>query len=230
MRKGEIIEMVQRRLEGGDYAKTQYTNNDIAHFMEAAFNKLYKAAAVESMSMGIQTPPNSLLFRFEVNGFKVQDSTPLQNDFPTSFYKITLPVSPVNLPNGMGLFKLFPKGTSTNVPNGGHFRELVPIPTGQMFLAQNSILSESFVEQLDRYEWTGGRGVVAAFNGLVPITDDQITFVCYLVANDFAGIGLGDETELPLDMVNDIILATIQMLTGNPEDDSSANFNNKPNR
>lgn len=230
MRKGEIIEMVQRRLEGGDYAKTQYTNNDIAHYMEAAFNKLYKAAAVESMSMGIDIPPSSLLLRFEVNGFKVQADSPLQNDLPVSFYKISLPVSPVNLPNGMGLFKLYPKGTSTNVPDGGHFRELVPIPTGQMFLANNSVMNQIFIQQLDRYEWVGGREVVASFDGNAPILADQVVFVCYLVANDFADVGLGDETYLPLDMVNDIIMATIQMLTGNPEDDSSANFNNKPNR
>ena len=43
---------------------------------------------------------------------------------------------------------------------------------------------------------------------------------------------VADDTELyfSADIVNDIIMGAVQMLTGQPEDDSSTNFNNKPNK
>ena len=230
MRKAEIVELVLRRLEGGDYGDSQYTEAEIMFYMEAAFNKMFKLAANDALSQGVNIPASSIMVKFEVTGFKNQADAPLLNNHPDDYYEITLPVAPINLPNGMGLFKLYPKGTAANRPRGGAFRELVPVPTGQLFLQQGSAMNDLFLGSIDHYEWEEGRTVYAKFGSGSPIIDTQIGFVCILVCNNFAGLSNGDEVNLPQDMIQDVITGTVQLLSGASEDDSSNNFNNKPTR
>ena len=226
MTKNAIIELVLRRLEGGDYADSQFTEAEIAYYIETAFNKLYKVAATDLLAQGINIPESTMLAKFEVTGTKGQDGAPAQESYEVNYYEITLPASPINLPNGMGLFKLYPKGRSA----GGARRELVPIPNGQQFLMQSSIISTDFLENLDHYEWEGGRTVYAKFSDQDPVTDINKTFIVFMVVNNFVGSTGNSEINFPQDMISDIVTMTVQLLTGAVEDDSSTNFNNKPTR
>lgn len=226
MTKNAIVELVLRRLEGGDYADSQFTEAEIAYYIETAFNKLYKISSNELLAQGVNIPESTMLAKFEVNGVKNQDTAPAQESYEENYYELTLPVSPVSLPNGMGLFKVYPKGRS----GGGARRELIPIPNGQQFLTQSSVVSPTFLENLDHYEWEGGRTVFAKFSDLAPVIDDNKLFVVFMVVNNFVGSTGNSEINFPQDMISDIVTMTVQLLTGTMEDDSSVNFNNKPNR
>src|SRR6056300_74196 len=226
MTKGAIVELVLRRLEGGDYADSQFTEAEVAFYVETAFNKLYKVAANDFLAQGLSIPDSTMLAKFEVTGTKNQDGAPDAESYEVNYYEIELPVSPVSLPNGLGLFKLYPKGRST----GGARREFVPVPNGQQFLMQSSIISTNFLENLDHYEWEGGRTVFAKFSNANAVTDTTKTFIVFMLVNNFKSLSDSVEINLPQEMVNDIVTLTVQLLSGVQEDDSSTNFNNKPAR
>lgn len=226
MTKNQIVELVLRRLEGGDYADSQFTEAEISYYLEAAFNKLYKVAATDLLAQGINIPDSTMLAKFEVTGTKNQDGAPSAESYEVNYYEITLPVAPINLPNGMGLFKVYPKGRAA----GGARRELVPIPNGQQFLMQSSIVNSVFLETLDHYEWEGGRTVFAKFSDSAPVVDTSKIFIVFMVVNNFTSGTGNSEINFPQDMVSDIVAMTVQLLTGAVEDDSSTNFNNKPTR
>lgn len=226
MTKGAIVELVLRRLEGGDYAESQYTEAEIAYYVDTAFNKLYKIAANELLAQGQSIPDSTMLAKFEVTGVKNQDSSPEAESYEINYYEIDLPMAPINLPNGLGLFKLYPKGRA----NGGARREFVPIPNGQQFLMQSSVISNDFLENLDHYEWEGGRTVFAKFSDQDPVTDINKIFIVFMVVANFTAINDSVEINFPQDMVNDIVTLTVQLLAGSIEDDSSTNNNNKPTK
>ena len=137
-----------------------------------------------------------------------------------------LPLAPISMPNGLGIFKMYPKGRAS----GGARRELVPIPNGQQFLMQSSVMNSAFLDNLDHYEWEGGRTVYAKFSDASPVVDATKQLIVFLVVNEFTGLSDSVEINFPQEMVSDIITLTVQLLTGAVEDDSSTNFNNKPNR
>lgn len=229
MTKGAIVELVLRRLEGGDYADSQFTEAEVAFYVETAFNKLYKVAANDFLAQGLSIPDSTMLAKFEVTGTKNQDGIIGDADnesYPANYYEIELPVSPVSLPNGLGLFKIYPKSRST----GGARRELVPVPNGQQFLMQSSIIATNFLENLDHYEWEGGRTVFAKFSDASSVLSPTKTFIVFMVVNNFKSLSDSVEINFPQDMVNDIVTLTVQLLSGVQEDDSSTNFNNKPAR
>jgi hypothetical protein len=167
-----------------------------------------------------------MLVKFEVSGVKGQSGSPESESYEENYYEVSLPMAPVNLPNGAGIFKLYPRGRAS----GGARREFVPIPNGQQFLMQNSIISTSFLEDLDHYEWEGGRTIYAKFSDQSPVVTATKTFVMFLVVNNFSGLTDSAEINFPQDMISDIVTLTVQLLSGAVEDDSSTNFNNKPTR
>ncbi len=95
---------------------------------------------------------------------------------------------------------------------------------------QSSIISTNFLENLDHYEWEGGRTVFAKFSDANAVTDTTKTFIVFMVVNNFKSLSDSVEINFPQEMVSDIVTLTVQLLSGVQEDDSSTNFNNKPAR
>jgi hypothetical protein len=219
MTKAQIIELVQLRLEGGDYANSQYTDQEIAQYIELAYNKLYKIEAAGAMAEGDRIPESSMLARFEVTASKYT-SADINSDFDTDYYRMELPLTPVNLADGMGLWRIH----HAQRIYGGALREFIPIPKGGLFLAGGSIMNANFLESIDHYEWSGGKVVhlkeKSAFSA-----EQNAPFIVHMVVNNFASLSDSDVASFPADMVADIVTTTMQILTGAKEDDSSANFN-----
>lgn len=226
MTKAGIVELVLLRLEGGDYADSQYTEQEIAQYIEMAYNKLYKVNMEQSLQTGERIPPSAMLARFQVNASQALAGDQFA-DFNEEFYKMDLPLSPINIADGMGVWRVH----HAEKQYGGALREFIPVPKGQLFMAANSLINADFLNSIDYYEWTEGKVLHLRAKDSDPFATTQDTpFVVYMLVNNFGSLSDTDVAGFPADMVSDIVAATVQLLTGMPEDDSSNNFNNKPNR
>ena len=221
MTKQQLAELVLRRLEGGDYADSQYTEQEVYYYLETVINKMFKVQAAEMEATGVNLPHSTMLGKFNVSGTLANEST---GAWSSDYVEFQLPMAPVALPNNMGLFKVYPRFFGS----GGSFREFVPVPVGQANLHQGSVMNTAFLNSIDHYVWEGGRTVYARYKDGTVVSDVNLTVV--MVVNPLTSVA--DDTELyfSADIVNDIIMGAVQMLTGQPEDDSSTNFNNKPNK
>lgn len=228
MTRAAITELVLLRLEGGDYADSSYTMQEINAYIEQAFNKLYRVSNMEAQANGIRIPSSQMLVRYKVQGSTVAQlaGAVYASFYPDNYYAVELPVAPIQTEDGTGIYKVhtfahtFPELTGT----AGAFREFVPVPNGQLAMLQGSNLSQGFLDSIDHYQWDKARWIFLRFkDGETPLS--QLDFIVYLISNNFASIANDDEIYFPQDMVNDIITMTVQMLSGAKEDDSSNNFN-----
>ena len=228
MKRSAITELVLLRLEGGDYADSTFTMQEINVYIEQAFNKLYRVNMVEARSQGINIPSSMMLVRYKVLGATVAQlgGAVWSSFYPDNYYVVELPVAPIYTEDGTGVFKVhtfahsFPELTGT----AGAFREFVPVPNGQLAMLQGSLMDQGFLDSIDHYQWDKARYLFLRFkDGETPL--NQLDFVVYVISNNFSSIANDDEIYFPQDMVNDIITMTVQLLTGAKEDDSSNNFN-----
>ena len=226
MTKGALIELVLRRLEGGDYADSQYTEDEIAYYIETAINKLFKAQEIGLRNQSIHIPDSTTLMRFETQLFQMQELNELSESHDTSFFEMNLPCAPISSSNGIGLFKVYPKARS----KGGAMREFIPLTNGNMFMLQSSVVSTEFLDSIDYYEWESGTKVYLRPNPTSTALATSDTMVVLMIVGKFTDLGVSSQVPFPAEMANDVVLATVQLLTGVREDDSSTNFNGKPDQ
>ena len=150
----------------------------------------------------------------------VVDTTP-SNSYPDGYLEINLPTAPISISNGVGLFKVYPKDQA----KGGMAREFIPVPNGQMFLMQNSLVSEQFLNSLDLYEWPGGLQVfIKPAEGSISLMPaDEITV--WMVVGSFTSLQDTDPIPFPAEYLQDVLIMAIELLTNSVEDKTSADEN-----
>lgn len=226
MTKGALIELVLRRLEGGDYADSQYTEDEIAFYIETAINKLFKAQEIGLRNQSIHIPDSTTLMRFETQISQMQELNNLSESHDTTFFEMTLPCAPISSNNGIGLFKVYPKARL----KGGAMREFIPLTNGNMFMLQSSVVSTQFLDSIDYYEWEGGLKVFLRPSPAATALATSDEMVVFMIVGKFTSLLDSSQVPFPAEMANDVVLTTVQLLTGAVEDDSSNNFNGKPDQ
>lgn len=211
MNKGNLVELVQKRLEGGDYGDAQFTDAEVSYYIETAFNNLYQTNYKTLTSVGHIIPSGSKLLKFNVACF-----LPIENEHPygADTLLLELPTNPIDIPMDMGLYKIHPMALDV----GGANREFIPIYGGSNFINQFSAGAPFFTTQ-DTYEWVTNKMVVLrqrpAANPKVQAGD---IFCVYIFANDFKSLSDTDPLNYSPDLFNEIITMTVQLLTGVSQD------------
>lgn len=126
--------------------------------------------------------------------------------------KATLPTQPINLPRGMGVWKLF----SESDP----WTSFIPVSSGEMFL-YNGRLSDS-IDSLNVYEYHDNKTLILN----KPVTDVPLDMKIQLLVVDPEQLGEYDLLPIPADMEIEVITSVLQMIQPQRVSDE-ANDNNQ---
>jgi hypothetical protein len=195
--KSQLIERVRRILSGGYPSnRDRVKDAEIEKYLESAINRLLK---MEMFNMtytvdGMTIPDGVMLGTYEnipvVGGL---------NDTCTA----TLPVTPMYLPERMGVFSVYP----SSYPEA----EFIPIPSGQYYILQQVKEINSLLGRVP-YIWDGRK--LTIYRNL--IGDGVFTIDIKLAVADLSTIGPNDPLPLSPELEEQAIQACVQIFLTEP--------------
>jgi len=195
--KSQLIERVRRILSGGYPSnRDRVKDAEIEKQLESAINRLLK---VEMFNMtynvdGMSIPDGVMLGTYE--NIAVTGGL---ND--TCYF--TLPVTPMYLPEKMGVFSVYP----TNYPEA----EFIPIPSGQYYILQQIKEINSLLGRVP-YVWDGRK--VTVYRNI--IGDGIYSVDVKLAVADLTTLGPNDPLPLSPELEEQAIQATVQIFLAEP--------------
>lgn len=195
--KSQLIERVRRILSGGYPSnRDRVKDAEIEKHLESAINRLLK---MEMFNMtytidGMSIPDGVMLATYEnipvVGGL---------NDTCTA----TLPVTPMYLPERMGVFSVYP----TSYPEA----EFIPIPSGQYYILQQVKEINSLLGRVP-YIWDGKK--LTIYRNL--IGDGVFSIDIKLAVADLSTVGPNDPLPLSPELEEQAIQACAQIFLAEP--------------
>jgi hypothetical protein len=195
--KSQLIERVRRILSGGYPSnRDRVKDAEIEKYLESAINRLLK---MEMFNMtytvdGMTIPDGVMLGTYE--------NIPVTSGLNDTCY-FTLPVTPMYLPERMGVFSVYP----TSYPEA----EFIPIPSGQYYILQQVKEINSLLGRVP-YIWDGRK--VTIYRNI--IGDGIYSVDVKLAVADLSTIGPNDPLPLSPELEEQAIQACVQIFLTEP--------------
>jgi hypothetical protein len=195
--KSQLIERVRRILSGGYPSnRDRVKDAEIEKYLESAINRLLK---MEMFNMtytvdGMSIPDGVMLATYE--------NIPITGGLNDTCIA-TLPVTPMYLPERMGVFSVYP----TSYPEA----EFIPIPSGQYYILQQVKEINSLLGRVP-YIWDGRK--LTIYRNL--IGDGIFSIDIKLAVADLANVGPNDPLPLSPELEEQAIQACVQIFLTEP--------------
>jgi hypothetical protein len=195
--KSQLIERVRRILSGGYPSnRDRVKDAEIEKQLESAINRLLK---VEMFNMTYTTDGMTIPDGVMIGTYENIPVTQGLND--TCF--ATLPVTPMYLPEKMGVFSVYP----SSYPEA----EFIPIPSGQYYILQQIKEINSLLGRVP-YVWDGRKLII--YRNL--IGDGIFSIDLKLAVADLSTLGPNDPLPLSPELEEQAIQACAQIFLAEP--------------
>jgi hypothetical protein len=195
--KSQLIERVRRILSGGYPSnRDRVKDAEIEKQLESAINRLLK---VEMFNMTYNTDGMTIPDGVMIGTYENIPLTQGLND--TCF--ATLPVTPMYLPEKMGVFSVYP----TSYPEA----EFIPIPSGQYYILQQIKEINSLLGRVP-YVWDGRKLII--YRNI--IGDGIFSIDLKLAVADLSTLGPNDPLPLSPELEEQAIQACAQIFLAEP--------------
>jgi hypothetical protein len=195
--KSQLIERVRRILSGGYPSnRDRVKDAEIEKQLESAINRLLK---VEMFNMTYNTDGMTIPDGVMIGTYENIPVTQGLND--TCF--ATLPVTPMYLPEKMGVFSVYP----TSYPEA----EFIPIPSGQYYILQQIKEINSLLGRVP-YVWDGRKLII--YRNI--IGDGIFSIDLKLAVADLSTLGPNDPLPLSPELEEQAIQACAQIFLAEP--------------
>jgi hypothetical protein len=195
--KSQLIERVRRILSGGYPSnRDRVKDAEIEKQLESAINRLLK---IEMFNMTYNTDGMTIPDGVMIGTYENIPVTQGLND--TCF--ATLPVTPMYLPEKMGVFSVYP----SSYPEA----EFIPIPSGQYYILQQIKEINSLLGRVP-YVWDGRKLII--YRNL--IGDGIFSIDLKLAVADLSTLGPNDPLPLSPELEEQAIQACAQIFLAEP--------------
>jgi hypothetical protein len=195
--KSQLIERVRRILSGGYPSnRDRVKDAEIEKQLESAINRLLK---VEMFNMTYNTDGMTIPDGVMIGTYENIPVTQGLNDTCIA----TLPVTPMYLPEKMGVFSVYP----TSYPEA----EFIPIPSGQYYILQQIKEINSLLGRVP-YVWDGRKLII--YRNI--IGDGIFSIDLKLAVADLSTLGPNDPLPLSPELEEQAIQACAQIFLAEP--------------
>lgn len=187
--KGIMIDRIMKKVEGGTQTTRSRTSRaEVAQELNSVLAKLLKAQVLDGFKEGMSTA-DGMVYTYENIPIDRRDN---------GRCSAKLPVTPMNLPGGIGVYAVYPAGYPE--------KAFIPVSTGLLYTVTNNKILSPIGRKI--YTYSNGRVNINADVIGAGVTHLDMELCCV----DINSLSDFDPLPVPADIETEAVLAVLQLL------------------